>query len=87
VQSSQAASRYCLSTYRGSGIRGEGSGPNRHVARTARVERLGTVLIRRATCGPWVPVEYMYRPLFGHNTQRTQPMSGNNRTKKTRSYS
>jgi hypothetical protein len=71
VQSSQAASQYCLSTYRGSGIRHEGSGPNRHVERTARVERLGTVLIRRSIFGVWVPLEYHYRALFGYSAQPT----------------
>ena len=66
---SQAASQYHLSTYRRSGIRHEGSGPNRHVKGAARVERLVTVLIRRAFIGEWDPLEYMYRPLFGYSAQ------------------
>jgi hypothetical protein len=42
----------------GGGIRHEGSGPNRHVKRTARIERPGPVLIRRASSGEWVKAEY-----------------------------
>jgi hypothetical protein len=68
VRSSQATSQYHLSTYRAGGIRHEGSGPNRQVKRTARVERLlVTVLIRRVTV--WVPVEYVYPPLIGYIAQ------------------